>query len=61
MKHCLAACIAVAALSMISTPAAAQTVRLAATLSGGEEAPAPGVATARRAQRPSLSTCPTRK
>lgn len=45
MKHCLAACIAVAALSMISTPAAAQTVRMTATLSGGEETPAPGVAT----------------
>ncbi len=45
MKNCLAACVAVAALSMITTPAAAQTVRMAATLSGGEETPAPGIAT----------------
>ena len=45
MKNCLAACIAVAALSMISTPAAAQAVRMGATLSGGEETPAPGIAT----------------
>jgi len=45
MRNCLAACVAVAALSMMSTPAAAQIVRMTATLTGAEETPAPGVAT----------------
>ena len=45
MKNCLTACAVVAVMSLTSLPAAAQTTRMVATLSGGEETPAPGVST----------------